>query len=82
MDWNLKYVLSYLKSAPSMLSKTNFNHYSKFWHEVLEQNRVLAYNFGKGPGSAVSKTPAPGPGPLYKLCPDDDNDDELLLLYG
>ena len=36
-----------------------FNSYSEFWYRVA---------FSKGPGSAFSEGPSPGPGPLYKVC--------------
>ena len=32
-------------------------------------NFDIGYAFSKGPGSAFSEGPGPGPGPLYKVCP-------------
>ena len=33
------------------------------------KNGSLTHAMNKGPGSAFSEGPDPGPGPLYKVCP-------------
>ena len=58
--FGLKKLLSYLKSAPSNLSKM-----SLLTHTV---NFGTGSAFSKFPGSAFSKGPGPGPGPLFKVC--------------
>ena len=54
-------LLSYLKSAPLNLSR----------NESLTQtgNFRVESTFSRGPGSAFSEGPGPGPGLLYKVCP-------------
>ena len=54
-------LLSYLKSAPLILSR----------NQSLTQtvNFRVGSAFSRGPGSAFSEGPSPGPGPLYKVYP-------------
>ena len=52
-------LLSYLKSAPSNLSKMSLIHTVNFG---------IGSAFSKGLGSAFSEGPGRGPGPLYKVC--------------
>ena len=55
-----KKILSYLKSAPSNLLKMSL--------QLIQWIFFIASAFSKGPGSAFSEGPDPGPGPLYKVC--------------
>ena len=59
-------LLSYLKSAPLNLSR----------NESITQtvNFRVGSAFSRGPTSAFSEGPGPGPDPLYKVCP-------LLLFF-
>ena len=40
LNWNVKKLLSHLKSAASSLSKMIFNHYSEFWHYKVSNFRL------------------------------------------
>lgn len=53
--WNLKMILSYLKSAPSILSRINFNQCNKFQLRVF----IVGSNFSEHPGTYL----------LNKICP-------------